>query len=97
MSKLELTDLSQSSQLFGTAIVTLVNGASRGPSIPCRSCLVKPKKDNTSDVLIGSKAISDRSEYPLSSTDTPVPVTNLNQLYFWSDQLNAQVYIIWRL
>jgi hypothetical protein len=97
MSKLELTDLSQSSSMFGTSKIQLINGVGQGFNIPCRSCLVKPAKSNTQDVFISARDYADGDEYPLPATDMPMPVTNMNQLHFYSSQLDAVVYVLWRL
>ena len=97
MSKLDLTDLSESSALFGSCKLDLVAGAGHGPNIPCRSCLVKPAKANTQDVFIRATVALSGDEYPLPPTDLPIPVTNLNKLYFSSSQLDATIHILWRL
>ena len=97
MGRLDLNDMSVASNAFAPAIVTLVDGAGRGPDMPCRSCIVKPDKANTNPVLVSNKALVDGTEYPLPDTDLPMPVTNTNQLFFSSVQLNAQIHILWRL
>jgi hypothetical protein len=39
----------------------------------------------------------DGSEFPLPSSELPIPVANTNQLFFSSTQANAKVHIMWRL
>ncbi len=76
--------------------VTLSAGAGQGPNIPCRSCLVKPNSSNTSDVMvnIGTVAYEDRGT--LDATWTPIPVSNLSLLHFYSEDDDAIVEILYR-
>jgi hypothetical protein len=37
------------------------------------------------------------NDYPLPDTDLPIPVKNLNQLFFYSTDLAAKINILWRL
>ncbi|OHB56834.1 MAG: hypothetical protein A2Y07_06900 [Planctomycetes bacterium GWF2_50_10] len=97
MSKLELTDISVASASFGAELVTLAGGAGRGSARVCRSCIIKADKTNSQEVMLSNKAAIDGTEYPIGTTDLPIPVTNTNQLFFSSAQLNAKIHILWRL
>jgi hypothetical protein len=95
--KLDLTDISQSSASFGAAKITLTGGVAQGPNIPCRSCIVKPDSANSQPTYISGANPATSNDFPLSAADLPIPIKNLNQLFFYSAQTDAIVRVLWRL
>ena len=96
---IELYDNSIASKTFGTAVVTLAAGIGQGPDIPCKSCLVIPDSANTATVYIGASSdVTDAAGYPLPTVDLALPIMrNLNQLFFYSTDIDAKVRVLWRL
>lgn len=89
-------DLDQVSTSGGTQKITLSSGSGQGSNQVCRSCLVKPDKNNTEDVYVNIGSAADANDMPLDSIAIPIPVDNLNKLYFYSADVDAIVYILWR-
>jgi hypothetical protein len=80
----------------GVYKIQLAAGVAQGPDVDCRSCMVKPSASNSEDVTmnIGSSAYEDRGV--MDTTWTPVPVDNLNILYFYSADADAVVEVLFR-
>ena len=97
--KSELYDNSVTGTSFGTALVTLAAGVGQGPDIPCKSCLVIPDSANTAAVYIGASSdVTDAAGYPLPTVDLALPIMrNLNQLFFYSTDIDAKIRVLWRL
>lgn len=88
--------LDRTSGSGGTQKVTLSGGAAQASAQACRACLVKPDPDNTAVVRINIGSAADANDGPMDSFWTPMPVDNLSDLYFYSTDTDAIVYILWR-
>lgn len=93
---LELDNTAYASKDFGTVKITLAAGVAQGPDKPCRSCVIKPADTNTATVYLGAANPANANNFPLPQMDFPMPVTNLNKLFFYSTDVDAVVSIIWR-
>lgn len=95
---IELYDTSFASKKIDAVLVTLVAGIGQGPNVPCRSCLIKPDSANGAPVFVGGTNPATANSYQLTDgQDTPMPVQNLNELFFYSTNATAKVRILWRL
>ena len=88
--------LDRTSTTGGTQKITLSSGTGQGGSQACRACLVKPAAANTADVHVQIGSTADADDLPLDAFVTPIPVDNLTDLYFYSTDADAIVYILWR-
>ncbi len=99
MSKFKNTRLDIVPETGGTVKITLSEGLGQGndgTSLPCKSCLVKPASANTSDVFVNIGAEADGNDFPLDAGATPIPTDDINNLYFYSTDADAIVYILYR-
>ena len=93
---IELDNTAYASKDFGTVKLTLAAGVAQGPEQTCRSCIIKPADSNTATVYLGAIGPATANDYPLPQNDFPMPVTNLNKLFFYSTDIDAVVHILWR-
>lgn len=88
--------LNYASSSGGNVQLTLSAGLAQGPDTGCRVCLVKPNADNTEDVTINWSSAADGTCGALDANWTPMPVTNLSVLRFYSADADAIVNILYR-
>lgn len=83
----------------GCVKVTLTSGTGQGnggTSLSCRACIVKPATANTADVTVNIGTAADGDSMPLDDSWNPVPVNDVNLLYFYSTDTDAIVNILYR-
>ena len=88
--------LNLSSSSGGNVQLTLDGGLAQGPNTGCRVCLVKPNVANTASILINWTTAADATCGTLDANWTPMPVTNLSVLRFYSTDADAIVNILYR-
>lgn len=88
--------LDRTSGSGGTQKVTLSGGTAQATAQACRATLVKPSPNNTAVVRINIGGAADANDGPMDDFWTPMPVDNLSDLYFYSTDADAVVFILWR-
>ena len=88
-------NLNRSSLTGGTYKITLSGGLGQGPDKDVKSCLIKPDSGNTGVVRVNIEASATWGG-ECSDEWLPIPVDNLNKIFFSSTQSDAIVYMLWR-
>lgn len=97
MSDSKNLDLDLNSHYGGVYRVGLAAGTATTLSVSqeCRTCLVKPFPGTTVFAAIGLSTVSSTTGFQLDSGATPMPVHDIQDLYFFSAGA-ASVEILWR-
>lgn len=90
-------DLDLNSHYGGVERIGLAAGTATQLSVSqeCRSCIVKPFPGTTVFVGINLSTVSSTTGFELDATATPMPVHDIQDLYFFSAAA-ASVEVLWR-
>jgi hypothetical protein len=84
------------STAFGTQKLTITDNRVQGTSQACRSCLIHVPSSNSGRVYLANETADTNDWLVPVGQAIPVPVENINELYFYGTSNGDVIYVLWR-